>query len=155
MHPRIDKLDSRISKAMAVWGHPIHRWFLGVFFLWFGLLKVFGHTTGSSLLAHTIYFGSPEEMVRVLGAWEALIGVCLLWPRLIRLGILLMAVRLPGTIAALVLKHDVCWVTPPFVPTPEGQYLIKDAMLLGAALVIGGEVRHDTHAARKRTTGRA
>lgn len=147
MHRRLDEIDARIARGMAALGHPMHRWFLGVFFLWFGLLKVFGHTTASSLLAHTIYLGSPQEMVKILGAWEAAIGVCLLWPRLIRVGILLLAIRLPGTIAALALRHDVCWVSPPFVPTPEGQYLIKDAMLLGAALVIGGEVRRDGHAA--------
>ncbi|MGP1346713.1 MAG: hypothetical protein ACTS3F_08620 [Phycisphaerales bacterium] len=140
---RFDRLDAGIARFMHRFGHPLHRWSLGLFFLWMGLLKQFGQKTGSSLLADTIYFGDPSAMVQVLGWWEAAIGVCLLATPLVRLALLLMLIRLPGTLLALVLKHEVCFEHIPFVPTPQGQYLIKDFFLFSAGMVIGAVVRED------------
>jgi len=80
-------------------------------------------------------------MVLILGWWEVAIGLCLIVHRLVRVGILLMAIRLPGTLFAFVFKADVCWVHFPFAPTQEGQYLIKDLVAFTAALVIGGTIR--------------
>ena len=137
----IDTLDRGIGRWMLVYGHLLHRVSLGILFVWFGLLKTRGHETASSLLAHTIYWGSPEIMVPVLGWWEFAIGVCLLVRRLNRLGLLLLLIRLPGTFLAFVLLTDVCFTDSPLVPTPEGQYLIKDMVLFAAAMVIGGTIR--------------
>ena len=128
---------------MHHWGHPIHRITLAVVFFWFGLLKIFGFDSASSIVAHTIYLGSPEIMVPLLGVWEVAIGLCLLNERLIRIAIFLLAVRLPGVLLALVFRGDVCFVDFPLVPSPEGQYLLKDFLLFGAALVIGGTIRSE------------
>lgn len=138
---RIDRTDRAIAAVLLRAGHPLHRVTLGAFFIWLGLLKQFGLKTGSSLLAHTIWVGSPEFWVPALGWWEVAIGVALIVRPLNRLAILLLLIRLPGILLALVLKHDVCFDGSVFVPTLEGQYLIKDLMLFGAAMVIGGEVR--------------
>lgn len=140
LHRAIDRFDERVVRWMIRWGHFLHRDTLGLLFLWFGTLKVLGYKSATSLIAHTVYFGTPEVTVMVLGAWEAVIGLCLLVRPLIRVALLLLAIRLPGTIAALFVKADVCWAHP-LVPTPEGQYLIKDAILFSAALVIGATVR--------------
>ena len=140
---RFDRLDAAIAGFMHRYGHPLHRWSLGLFFLWMGMLKQFGQKTGSSLLADTVYFGDPAVMVSVLGWWEVAIGMCLLVTPLVRLALLLMLIRLPGTLLALALKHEVCFEHIPFVPTPQGQYLIKDFFLFSAGMVIGATVRED------------
>lgn len=139
----LNPVDRRVTRWMERWGHRIHRYTLGMAFLWFGMLKVAGFTSATTLIAHTVYLGSPEQMVPILGFWEAAIGVCLLFLPLARLGLLLLAVRLPGTLLALALKLEVCFIVFPWVPSPEGQYLIKDFLLFGAALVIGGTVREE------------
>lgn len=131
---------------MHRFGHPLHRVLLGALFLWFGSLKVFGHASATTIIAHTVYIGSPERTVPLLGLWEAAIGVCLIVPAFVRVALLLIAVRLPGTLLALIVKGDVCWTSTPLVPTIEGQYLIKDFTLFAAAMVIGGTVRRDAHA---------
>lgn len=138
---RLDAFDAAVAAWMERFGHGLHRVGLGGMFVWFGALKLAGQPTATSILAHTIYLGPPETMVRVLGAWEVLIGVCLLWAPLVRIAIPLLLVRLVGTAAALALRTDVCFAGAAWVPTPEGQYLVKDLLLLGAALVIGGTVR--------------
>jgi uncharacterized membrane protein YkgB len=129
----LNPFDRRVTRWMERRGHRIHRYTLGIVFLWFGLLKVAGYKSATTLIAHTVYFGSPETMVPILGWWEAAIGVCLLF--------LLLAVRLPGTLLALALKAEVCFILFPWVPSPKGQYLIEDFLLFGGALVIGGTVR--------------
>jgi uncharacterized membrane protein YkgB len=55
--------------------------------------------------------------------------------------ILLLALQMPGTMLPLVLLPEVCFTQPPFGLTLEGQYIIKNLVLIGAALVVGGTVR--------------
>ena len=50
----------------------------------------------------------------------------------------------------LFVKADVCWHEP-FVPTVQGQYLIKDVVLITAAMVIGGTLRSEHSEAGVRT----
>ncbi len=140
---RFDKLDKRIAGWMERYGHFAHRISLAVLFTWLGTLKLVGHDTVTSLLAMTIYWGDPATMVRVLGGWELLIGLTLAWKPTIRISLLLLAIRLPGTALALVLQYDVAFAESVLVPTPAGQYLIKDLLLFSAAMVIGGTVRHE------------
>jgi len=141
------KLDY-IDRAIAFWmhrhGHRIERLLLGVLFLWFGSLKIFGHKSATSVIAKVIYAGDPAYMVPILGWWEIAIGFCLVIRPLVRVSLLLMALRICGTVLALLFEHDAAWVAGEFlVPTIHGQYLIKDAFLFGAALVIGGTVREE------------
>ncbi len=83
--------------------------------------------------------------------WEMAIGVCLIdpgrWlglgPWMTRIGILLLFLQMPGTFLPLVLLPDVCFTQVPHAPTIEGQYIIKNIVLIAAALVIGGTVRKE------------
>jgi uncharacterized membrane protein YphA (DoxX/SURF4 family) len=145
MGKRLDRIDARVTRWMDRTGHPVERWLLGLLFVWFGLLKIAGQTSATSIIAKTIYLGDPEVVVVVLGVWEVGIGVCLLYHRLLRLAIALMLIRLPGTLLALVLKFDECFDGSVLTPTIQGQYLLKDAALLGAALVLGSTVRRRRH----------
>lgn len=141
MHPRLDALDRAIAARMHRYGHPAHIVALAAVFIWFGILKLRGEKTATSLIADTVYWGNPDVVVPILGWWEVAIGICLIIRPLIRIALLLLVIRLPGTLLALILLPDVCFVLPPWIPTIEGQYLVKDLALFGAALVIGGTVR--------------
>jgi len=142
LHSRLDAIDARIADWMERWGHFLHRVSLGMLFAWFGLLKVFGYKSATSLIAQAVYLGPTEVTTAALGVWEAAIGACLIVRPLVRVALLLLAVRLPGTLLALALKADVCF-DQAWAPTIVGQYLIKDALLFSAAMVIGGTVREE------------
>ena len=148
---RLEHLDRRITAWMRRHGHYLDRWALGAYFVWFGLLKVFEYKSATSIIAETVYFGDPDTTARLLGLWEAAIGLCLVVHPLARVAIALLAIRLPGTLLALAVKSDVCWTDTSLVPTIQGQYLIKDAILLTAAMVIGGGLRHDEEASNGRS----
>ena len=124
-------------------GHHLDRWALGAYFMWFGTIKMLGHKSATSIIAETIYVGDPDTTTQFLGLWEAAIGFCLVVHPLARAAIALLAVRLPGTLLALALKPEVCWTDAALVPTIQGQYLIKDVILLTAAMVIGGGLARD------------
>jgi uncharacterized membrane protein YkgB len=142
----VQKVDDFLLQIFQRYGHRIHRISLGFLFLWFGILKPLGHDTTTSLLAHTIYWGDPGVMVLVLGWWEVGIGLCLLMRPVLRAAIFLLALRVPGILLAFVLQADVCFVTFPFTPTPEGQYLIKDLALFFAALAIASFIGEESTA---------
>ncbi|MDJ0976712.1 MAG: DoxX family protein [Planctomycetota bacterium] len=143
MYVKLDVIDRTIGLWLKKYGHLIHRLGLGTIFVWFGLLKPFGHDTTTSLLAHTIYVSSPEVMVPLLGWWEAAIGACLLVRPLNRIALALLAIRLPGTVLAFFVLPEVCFDGSVLIPTPEGQYLVKDLVLFTAAMIIGGTVRRE------------
>lgn len=144
-----DRIDARIAAAMRALGEPTLRFGLGVVFIWFGLLKPLGVSPAADLVARTVYWGvDPGWFIPLLGWWEVLIGVCLIDPGkwfglgrwMTRAGILLMFMQMPGTFLPLVLLPDISWQRP-LVPTMEGQYIIKNLVLIGAALYLGGRVR--------------
>ena len=137
---RVVRMDRAIAGWMERWGHMLHRVALAALFIWFGTLKIVGLKTTTSIVAHTIWWGSPDVVLPILGVVEILIGLCLFWRRLIRVALFLLLLRLPGTVLALILLPDICFVQVPFAPTPEGQYLLKDLAIFTAAIVIGGTV---------------
>ena len=61
---------------------------------------------------------------------------------LIRVAIFLLFLQMPGTFLPLVLLPHTCFEKIPWLPTLEGrQYIIKNLVLISAALVVGGTVR--------------
>lgn len=117
---------------------------LAVVFIWFGALKPLGVSPANDLVTKTVYWVDPEWFVPLLGFWEIAIGVCLLIRPLIRAGIFLLALQMPGTVLPLFILPEVCWVHAPYAPTLEGQYIIKNVVLISAAIVVGGTVRRES-----------
>ena len=140
---RFDELDRNIASMMSQWSVPILRGSVAVVFIWFGALKIFDISPAADLVAATVYIVPPDLFVPVLGAWEVLIGVCLLYRPLIRLGIFLLFLQLPGTFLPIVLVPEVVFTTAPYALTVEGQYIIKNLVIIGAALAIGSTVREN------------
>ena len=143
----IDRLDVRITSTLARIGVPILRVALGVVFLWFGVLKFFpGVSPAETLAARTIEeltFGAirPNVSLPVLAAWESLIGIGLILNRWMRGILLLLAIQMLGTFTPLILFPTETFTVWPIVPTLEGQYIIKNIVLIGAAMVVGATVR--------------
>jgi len=140
---RLETVDDMITAEMERWGVPVLRVAIAVIFVWFSALKIFGISPAGELVAATVYVVDPALFVPVLGVWEVVIGLCLLYRPLIRLGIVLLFVQLPGTFLPIVLLPEVVFTTFPYGLTVEGQYIIKNLVIIGAALVIGGTLRDD------------
>ncbi len=142
-----DSVDKRITRWMAKYGIVLLRIGLGVVFFWFGVIKfVPGLSPAQDLAANTmrvLSFGivPPNISVPVLAAWECLIGLGLITGKFMRVTILLLLVQMAGTVTPLFLFPQETWRVFPISPTLEGQYIIKNIVLVSAALVIGATVR--------------
>ena len=116
-------------------------------FLWFGVLKFFPNLSpAETLVGRTIEqltFGvvRPDVSLPVLAAWESVIGIGLILGRGLRGVLFLLAVQMAGTFTPLLLFPQETFSTFPLVPTLEGQYIIKNIVLIGAAMVVGATVR--------------
>jgi len=142
-----ERLDARITAALARAGVPVLRLGLGIVFLWFGVLKFFpGLSPAADLATRTIErltFGaiSPETALLLLAAWETLIGLGLLSGRFLRATLFLLALQMAGAVTPLLLFPGETFTQFPLAPTLEGQYIIKNIVLIGAAMVVGSTVR--------------
>jgi uncharacterized membrane protein YkgB len=141
-----DRLDRAVSGFMRRWGVPALRLSLGVVFIWFGLLKPLGISAAEPLVLATVRWlpvGDPEVWVALIGWWEVAIGVGFLVPGAARIAIALLALQMVGTLLPLVLLPEVTFQPGrvPYAPTLEGQYIIKNLLIISAALVVGGTVR--------------
>ncbi len=146
----VDRLDRVIVRGLSAWSALLMRGGLGVVFVWFGGLKVFGVSPAADLVARTTDWAfSPAWFLPVLGGWEVLIGLCLLDPIrslggrawLTRLGILLLALQIPGTFLPLLVVPERCFDGSLLVLTLEGQYIVKNLVLIAGAIALGATVR--------------
>ena len=140
-------IDIQITAWLARHGITILRVALGIVFLWFGLLKfVPGVSAAEDLAGRTIEiltFGliEPSVSVVVLAGWESLIGLGLVTGRQLRATLLLLMLQMLGTLTPLVLFPAETFARLPYAPTLEGQYILKNVVLIGAGLVIGATAR--------------
>jgi uncharacterized membrane protein YkgB len=142
-----NRLDARITAWMARHGVRLLRISLGVVFFWFGFLKFFpGLSPATELATRTIdvlTFGQVPQSVaiNVLAAWETAIGLGLIFGVAMRATLLLLFVQMLGTITPVFLFPELVFTRVPYAPTLEGQYIIKNVVLVSAGIVIGATVR--------------
>lgn len=136
-------IDKRISGWMGQYGFVTLRFSIAIVFIWFGILKPLGISPAEELVRGTVYWVDPDIFVPLLGWWEVAIGVTLLYRPLVRIAILLLFLQIPGTFLPLVLLPEITFTHFPYGLTTEGQYIIKNLVIIGAGLVLGGTVRRD------------
>ena len=151
--PVIIKLDIFISKYMSTYGILLLRYSLAMIFIWFGLLKPLGISPAQELVENTVYwFDDKATFVNFLGWWEVVIGFTMCVRPLIRISIFLLFLQIPGTFLPLVLLPEVCFTDFPYGLTLEGQYIVKNLIIISSALVIGGTVRKNISDSTKQHT---
>jgi len=143
---RFDRVDRWVSAQMARWGIVGLRAALGIVFIWFGLLKPLGVSAAEPLVLATIGWMpllEPQAWLAVIGWWEVAIGVTFLFRRTLRIAVALLFLQMVGAFMPLVILPGVTFQPGgiPFAPTMEGQYIIKNLVIIAAALVLGGTVR--------------
>lgn len=148
--PAFEKTDSAIAKWMSHYGITLLRFSLGIVFLWFGVLKFFPGTSPAEMLATktisilTFNLIKPSVSIYLLAALETLIGLGLISGVFLRVTLFLLFAQMLGTVTPLFLFPSETFSSFPFVPALEGQYIIKNIILVSAGIVIGSTVRKGT-----------
>jgi uncharacterized membrane protein YkgB len=138
----IPQIDDAITAFLQRWSITVLRVSVAVVFIWFGALKVFDVTPVTDLVANTVYWVDPDWFVPVLGLFEIVVGVGLLVRRALRAMLGLFALQMVGTFLVLVIQPDVAFQDGnPLLLTVEGEFVIKNLVLLAAGMVVGATVR--------------
>jgi uncharacterized membrane protein YkgB len=136
------RLDQGMIRFMQAHGVRLLRVALGLVFIWFGLLKVIGKSPVADLVARTVYWMPPDFFVPFLGTWEILVGCGLLFAVALRFTLFLFWLQMAGTFLVLLLRPEVAFQGGnPLLLTTEGEFVIKNLVLIAAGLVVGGTVR--------------
>ena len=85
--------------------------------------------------------GVPRLALFMLATWESLIGLGLIFGKALRATLLLLFLQMPGTISPMFFFPDLTCQHMPFVLTIEGQYIVKNLVLVSAGIVIGATAR--------------
>ena len=139
---RLESLDASITRALGKIALPLLRISLGIVFVWFGALKVFDVSPVSDLVARTVYWVDGSWFVPVLGGVEMIIGLGLLSGWGLRVILPLFVAQMAGTFLVMILRPEVAFQDGnPLLLTVEGEFVIKNLVLLSAGLVVGSTVR--------------
>ncbi|WP_372916886.1 hypothetical protein [Salegentibacter sp.] len=138
---KLGKIDYKVTRWMYKYGKPLLRISIAVVFIWFGGLKIVLDSPAQELIAATVFWFDPEIFIPVLGIWEVLIGLLMLFRKTLRIAVILLFLQIPGTFLPLIILPEISFEKFPFVLTTEGQYIIKNLVIIAAAIVAGGSVR--------------
>ncbi len=123
---------------------PLARFALFLVYFWFGLLKLLGLSPAESLVRtlfeKTIPFLSFDTFYLTFALFEVVIGLLILAKGWERVALRLIAAHLIATLLPLFFLPDVTWQGI-LVPTLVGQYIIKNILIVSAAVVVGTRLR--------------
>lgn len=159
---RTDRTEARIHRWLVRHSISVLRLSMGAVLLGFGILKYFPDMSPAQGLVvatlHRLTLGLVPHLVPATAAMdcvatlECLIGVLLLVGRWMRPTVALLLVHLVGILTPVVLLPGRIFGGPHHMPTLEGQYVLKDVVLLAAGLVIATTVRGSALTVRQNTS---
>jgi uncharacterized membrane protein YphA (DoxX/SURF4 family) len=143
----LDQLEAAAHRWLIAHSLTLLRLSVGAVFLGFGVLKLFPGISPAQNLVETttniLTFGLVPGSVALVGvaALECIIGLCLIGGRAMRPAVYLLAIELIGILSPLVLLPSRMFSGPHHAPTLEGQYVLKDVIVVAAALVLAATLR--------------
>lgn len=139
MKQLVTTFDAWLIRFAKTYFSTLTRIALFVMYFYFGILKILGVSPASGIatgFAEHMGMGEQAQLLYLaIALFECAIGLFILFPKLTRLTIAMLFVHLLVVCAPLVLYPQAVWLHA-FVPTLEGQYIIKNVALIMLALGI-------------------
>ena len=115
---------------------------LAIVFIWFGLLKCLDQSPAKTLVMHAFPWQNSAMLVQLIGFWEVLIGCFVLFRKTLKIGLILFLLHAPGTFLPFFLSYNCCFVGSLWNLTLEGQYIIKNLVLISAVIFLIGSLKN-------------
>jgi len=129
----------KFFESLSGWSVPTLRVMLGVVFLWFGLLKIFGVSPVAQLIQATYSFLPQQQFLIFLGVWEVVIGLGFIFKIAPKFILVIFWFQMAGTFTAIFLDPSIFFNQGnPLLLTTDGEFVIKNLVLITAGAVIGG-----------------
>lgn len=144
MRYSLEEIDSTIIEWLRKTYLPVGRIAIFIVYFYFGVLKLLDLSPASpladALSAKTIGVEHAHLAFIILAIFECVIGVLFLYPKATRIVIPLLLIHMAVVCSPLVLIPDHIW-TQGFVPNLEGQYIIKNVVIIAVALGIAAQTK--------------
>jgi putative oxidoreductase len=141
-HGLLSQWEGRLATLVRPISLPLLRVSLGIVFIWFGALKVADVTPVGDLVAATVPWVDRSWFVPALGAAEAVLGAALLVGRFLTAVSAVLAAHLTGTFLVLVMQPQLAFQNGnPLLLTTIGEFVVKNVVLISAALVLASALR--------------
>jgi uncharacterized membrane protein YkgB len=138
----INTLDEKIIVWLRRWSQPAGRVAIFIIYFYFGFLKLIGESPATPLaqafVNKTLGASHFHEAYMALAVFECLIGVLFLFPRLTRVVVPLLLLHMVIVCLPLFVVPYLAF-SKPFVPTLEGQYIIKNVAIIALALGVAAQ----------------
>lgn len=146
----IESFDLAFIRWLRKYQPFLGRLALFIVFFWFGILKVVGLSPASDVVHHLFDVTMPPiisfpTFFVLFGLFECLIGTLFLVRGLERVVIPLLLLHFITTLGPLIMLAGETW-TGFMAPTLEGQYIIKNLVIVALALGLAAHLhplRHD------------
>lgn len=143
----IQKFMSNLSGLFSVILMPLARFSIFLVYFWFGALKVVDASPASplvqALFEKTIPFMDFGLFLILFGLFECLIGIMFLVKKFDTVAIPLFFFHMVTTTMPLFMVPGI-W-TSFLVPTLEGQYIVKNLLLVTAVVLIGSRIENNNN----------
>lgn len=140
----IKNVDLKIIHWLRVSFLPLARIAIFVVYFYFGVLKLAGQSPASplalALTAKTIGASHFHLAFNALAVYECILGVLFLFPKLTRVVIPLLFLHIIIVCSPLFMVPHLVW-TKAFVPTLEGQYILKNIIIVALAIGIAAQTK--------------
>ena len=143
MSQPIEEFDKAAIDFLKKITLPVARISLFIVFFWFGFLKIIDASPANPLVAALLTKTLPvitfNQFIVLLGIWEMIIGVTFLIPKAERFTILLLIPHMITTFLPLIFLQNITWQSF-LIPTLEGQYIIKNLLIIALAVSIASHL---------------
>ncbi len=148
MRRYLEKFDYWFIHLLRRWSTPFARLALFVVFFWFGILKIIGTSPANPMVADLLHatmpFMSWDTFIIVFAIYEILIGIAFIIPRGERVAIALLVPHMIMTSLPLIFLTSMTWQGF-LTPTLEGQYIIKNLVIIALAMGIAAHLHPFSH----------
>lgn len=136
-------LDNDIIHVLRKVSIPAARIGLFIVFFWFGFLKFTGLSPATDIVqrlhSQTIPFIDFHNFYVFFAAFECIIGILFIIKGAERIVMPLLLLHMAATFLPLFFLPDVTWQQA-FVPTLEGQYIIKNLVIVATAIAVTSHI---------------
>ena len=138
------KLDLELIAFFRKTFIPVARFSIFLIFFWFGLIKLLGLSPASplaqALTDKTVGLQYFNLLFKGLAVIECIIGILFLFPKATRVVVPLLLFHMLIVCSPLLLVPGYTWQRF-LVPTLEGQYIIKNAVVVAVAIGIAAQTK--------------
>lgn len=139
MNSILQNLENKVVSFCQKYYSAFARFALFVIYFWFGFLKIIDISPANPLVSDlqhkTLPFLTFSQFIVIFALFEMFIGILFLFPKLTRFVVVLFVLHMITTFMPLVFLPEVGWQKA-FVPTLEGQYIIKNLALIAAVMAV-------------------